>query len=132
MFKKGQSGNPSGRPKMPVEVREAIRSNGELAVNRMTQLLSDESAWGQSGWIKPREQILLATAAQERAFGKVHSVAVDHLHGGSIDLTAKQASISDRLASVADQLPERKVRPLPADTEVVELETPVRRKIRCR
>ena len=107
-FKPGQSGNPSGRPPMPKPVREAIRSNGELAVRRMEQLLSDDSAWGPKGWMRPREQILLATTAQERAYGKIESVSVDHHHGGSIDLTAKRISISDQVASIADQLPERR------------------------
>ena len=107
-FKPGQSGNPSGRPPMPKPVREAIRSNGELAVNRMEQLLSDDSAWGPKGWMRPREQILLATTAQERAYGKIESVSVDHYHGGSIELQAKRASISQQLEHIADQLPERR------------------------
>ena len=45
-WKKGQSGNPGGRPKLNADVREAIQSNGELAVQRMRQLLTDDSAWG--------------------------------------------------------------------------------------
>jgi hypothetical protein len=103
MFMKGQSGNPSGRPKMAPEVRDAIRDNGKLAVMRMSDLLMDDSAFGKFGWIKPREQILLLAAAQERAFGKPLNIAVDHHHGGS-----KPASLSDRLARIADQLPERR------------------------
>lgn len=37
----------------------------------MGQLLSDDTAWGKNGWMKPREQIVLATTAQERACGKL-------------------------------------------------------------
>jgi hypothetical protein len=73
----------------------------------MSELLNDDSAWGKTGWIKPREQILLATAGQERAYGKIESVAVNHQHGGSIVLQAKHARFQDVLEKIADQLPER-------------------------
>lgn len=106
-FKKGQSGNPRGRPVMPQEVREAIRNNGEMAVMRMSNLLADDRAWGADGWIRPREQILLAAVAMDRAFGKAMNVAMDHHHGGSISLQAKQASFSGQLERISDQLPER-------------------------
>ena len=107
-FKKGQSGNPRGRPVMPKEVREAIRNNGEMAVMRMSYLLMDDSAFGPKGWIKPREQILLLATTQERAFGRAHNIEVDHHHGGSISLKAKHARFQDVLEKIAGQLPERK------------------------
>ena len=107
MFQKGKSGNPSGRPKIAPEVKEAIQNNGLTAVRRMSELLNDDSAWGAHGWIRPREQILLATAGQERAYGKIENVAVDHLHGGSIVLQAKHARFQDVLGRISDQLPER-------------------------
>ena len=122
MFKKGQSGNPSGRPPMPPEVREAVRANGCLAVRRMEQLLEDDSAWGPEGWMKPREQILLATTAQERAYGKIETVSIDHRHGGNIDLTAKHDSFQDQLYRMADQLPERKAQRAVLEAKVVEVE----------
>ena len=31
----------------------------------MSQLLNDESAWGEGGWMKPREQIMLASAGPQ-------------------------------------------------------------------
>ncbi|MEP5088834.1 MAG: hypothetical protein ABJR23_05345, partial [Paracoccaceae bacterium] len=62
-FKKGQSGNPRGRRVMPPEVREAIRSNGEVAVRRMAGLLNDDAAWGADGWLAPIEQIKLLAVA---------------------------------------------------------------------
>ena len=122
MFKKGQSGNPSGRPKTAPEVREAIQSNGLIAVRRMSELLNDDSAWGAHGWIKPREQILLATVGQERAFGKIETVSIDHQHGGSILLQAKHASFNERLEKIADQLPERKAQRAAIDAHAIKME----------
>jgi hypothetical protein len=117
-FQKGISGNPSGRPAMAKPVREAIKSNGELGVNRMQQLLSDDSAWGQTGWMKPREQIVLATAAQERAYGKIEN----HRHGGSIELEAKRISMSEQLNRLAHRLPERISQRSAVDADVLEIE----------
>jgi hypothetical protein len=120
-FRKGQSGNPSGRPAMPPQIREAIRANGELAVRRMEQLLSDETAWGPAGWMKAREQILLATTAQERAYGKIETVSIDHQHAGSILLEAKHASFNERLEKIAHLLPERKAQRAAIDAHVIEM-----------
>ena len=105
-WQKGQSGNPGGRPKIDPSIREAIGRNGQMAVKRMHQLLNDDGAWGQGAWMKPREQILLASLAQERAFGKPDSVIVGHVHGGSVELRAR---VPD-LRAISDQLPERRAK----------------------
>ena len=122
-YRKGQSGNLSGRPAMPPEVREAIRANGELAVRRMSQLLLDDTAWGPNAWMKPREQIQLLSVAQERAYGKAQSVAVDHFHGGTIDVKAKHAPLQDQLRRISDQFPERKAQRRIVDAKVVDMKT---------
>ena len=104
VWKKGQSGNPGGRPKIDPNVREAIGRNGQLAVQRMHELLTDDAAWGQGGWMKPREQIMLATLAQERAYGKPDTMVVGHVHGGTVEL---RPHVPD-LRNISDQLPERR------------------------
>ena len=68
-WKPGQSGNPAGRPPMPVEVREAIRANGRLGVERMRQLLMDDTAWGPKGWIDAKTQVKLAEVAITKGYG---------------------------------------------------------------
>ena len=40
-FKKGQSGNPSGRPKAEAKVVEAARAAGERCVEVLVELLDD-------------------------------------------------------------------------------------------
>ncbi len=58
--------------------------------------------------MKPREQIMLASLAQERAYGKSESVTVGHVHGGSVELTAGRFNPTESLQRIADRLPERR------------------------
>lgn len=60
-FKKGQSGNPKGRPKVDFEVREAAREHGEEAMNKLVELMRGEDA---------RVAQAAANAILDRAFGK--------------------------------------------------------------
>ena len=107
-WKKGQSGNPGGRPKLDPAVRQAILANGVKAAERMAELLGDDEAWGKNGWMKPREQILLASLAQERAFGKPMDLSVEHIHAGTIELRPRPVPVRPDLRQFQDDLPERK------------------------
>jgi len=60
-FKKGQSGNPGGRPKEDAEVRAAARLHGIAAIDKLVELMNDDD---------PRIQISAANAILDRGFGK--------------------------------------------------------------
>ncbi len=42
-FKKGQSGNPGGRPKEVAEVRKLAKEHGPAAIERLVELMSSEN-----------------------------------------------------------------------------------------
>jgi hypothetical protein len=60
-FVKGQSGNPSGRPKEDSEVKQAARSYGLEAVHRLAELMRGES---------PKVAKEAAVALLDRGYGK--------------------------------------------------------------
>ena len=66
-FKKGQSGNPSGRTKMPVEVREMLMAKAQDAAQVYVKFLNDGD---------PRVALKAAELLLDRAFGKAQ-VATD-------------------------------------------------------
>lgn len=41
-FKKGESGNPRGRPKVDFEVREAARKHGMAALETLVALMAED------------------------------------------------------------------------------------------
>ena len=42
-FKKGQSGNPGGRPKEVAEVRELAKEHGSAAIERLVELMASDN-----------------------------------------------------------------------------------------
>lgn len=58
-FAPGQSGNPSGRPKADVRLRDMARQHTEAAINALVEALSDE-----------RHRVAAATALLDRGYGK--------------------------------------------------------------
>lgn len=60
-FPKGQSGNPSGRPKMPPEIREMLTAKAKDAVDVFVRYLSDDDA---------RVALKAAELLLDRAYGK--------------------------------------------------------------
>lgn len=70
-FKPGQSGNPSGRPRIPEEVKEAFRAASGDACRVLCDIVNDFSA-------KDSDRIRAAEVILDRAWGKpVQAVDVD-------------------------------------------------------
>jgi hypothetical protein len=63
LFKPGQSGNPSGRPKADKTVKALAREHTAAAINRLAEIVNDKSA-SQSA------QVQAATALLDRGWGK--------------------------------------------------------------
>jgi hypothetical protein len=60
-FAKGQSGNPGGRPKMPEDLKEAMRGLADKAVEVLREAMECDD---------PRVRVMAATAALDRGYGK--------------------------------------------------------------
>lgn len=70
-FQPGQSGNPSGRPKIPEEVKAAFRAATPRAFEVLCEIMDDEGA-------KDSDRIKAAEVIMDRAWGKaVQAVDVD-------------------------------------------------------
>lgn len=73
-WKPGQSGNPNGRPKLPQHVKDAMKINGGKGVERMQQLLDDDTAWGPKGWMDAKTQVKAAETAIKIGYGQQPAV----------------------------------------------------------
>jgi Family of unknown function (DUF5681) len=62
-FKKGQSGNPGGRPKAIAEIRELAREHTGEAVETLMSIMTDPKA-------APAARVSAANALLDRGYGK--------------------------------------------------------------
>lgn len=78
-FKKGQSGNPGGRPKEASEVKRLAQEKGADAIAKLVEILSCGEA---------RTELAAAQALLDRGYGKPSQ---------SVDMTVTQTSHEDAL-----------------------------------
>jgi len=62
-FQPGQSGNPSGRPKIPEDVKQAFKEASMDACNTLISIANDKTA-------KDADRVRAAEAILDRAWGK--------------------------------------------------------------
>jgi hypothetical protein len=62
-FKKGQSGNPGGRPKVVAEVKELARAHTREAIETLVSIMSNPKA-------APAARVSAANALLDRGYGK--------------------------------------------------------------
>lgn len=62
-FNKGVSGNPTGRPKVPDEVKSVLKANTLPAVNTLVTIMQDKKA-------KHADRIRCAETVLDRVYGK--------------------------------------------------------------
>ena len=82
-FQKGQSGNPSGRPKVVITIRDLARKHGKTAINTLATICKDEKQ-------SPAARVAAANSLLDRGYGR----APQHIDDDHQD----KAAVSDPVA----------------------------------
>jgi hypothetical protein len=89
-FQKGESGNPGGRPKMPEELKAAMRGLADTAVKVLREAMEGDD---------PRARILAANTVLDRGYGKAtQPIIAEGIDAGAAHLTALQELTAKRAA----------------------------------
>src|SRR6476619_5015818 len=96
-FKKGQSGNPGGRPKVAAEVKELARAHTGVAIESLVSIMTNAKS-------APAARVSAANALLDRGYGK----PPQHLTGESgtsyvVRLPEVCATAEEWIASIADR-----------------------------
>ena len=93
-FVKGQSGNPSGRPGVPAEIREKLRAAAPQAIDLLINICTDEK--------KPdKVRMECAQYLLDRAYGKApQSMSIDASVGATVMTT--QMSADEMLEAIKE------------------------------
>lgn len=93
-FKPGQSGNPSGRPKVVAEVRDLARQYTPEAIHTLVSIMQDDDA-------NPSARVAASNAILDRGYGKAQASL--EITGNPVDeFTAFLRSLDDKPDKVAE------------------------------
>jgi uncharacterized protein DUF5681 len=98
-FAKGQSGNPGGRPKMPEELKDAMRGLADKAVEVLREAMKCDD---------PRVRVMAATAALDRGYGrpaqtvnaKIEGVDIAEAHLQALQAFTQSGNTAERAANL--------------------------------
>ena len=79
-FKKGESGNPGGRPKLANDVRELARAHTGTAIKRLAHWMNSKD---------PRASVPASQALIERGWGKAAQPVTGEDGEGAIEITVR-------------------------------------------
>ena len=88
-FKKGQSGNPSGRPKEVGHVKELAKQYTDAAIKTLASIMSNDEA-------PPAARVKASECLLDRAWGKAESNA-----NVTVNRDVKELSTAEILAALA-------------------------------
>lgn len=88
-FEKGKSGNPSGRPKIPAEVRKLARALSVEAIETHAAIMRDAEA-------PPAARGASANAILDRAYGKPAQAITGEDGEGPVELSLMVAFVKGR------------------------------------
>jgi hypothetical protein len=86
-WKPGQSGNPSGRPKIPSEIREMARAASPAALQALVDIVNDRDS-------PPPARVSAANSILDRAYGKPAQPIDGDGEGGAIPMAIEVRFVS--------------------------------------